>query len=180
MIRTQRTARTTRGFTLIEMSCVIAIMFVVAALIMPDFVTMRRSRALQDLKAAIHRLPIEAANESRARALPARIVIENDTLILQYVPLEDDPVEVKRVELSSLMSIQGVRQGGEAVDTGSWNWQVYPDGSAVTAAIVFKEGSNTLSLVLERDGQTQWVSGEPPDTSDDEWDAGEIEYRESS
>jgi Tfp pilus assembly protein FimT len=86
-------------------------------------------------------------------------------------------VQLKTIDLGTDMQVDSVQLNGQATDTGSWLWMAYPDGSSDTGAIQFSEGSVSKSLVMDGKGHSQWISGEMPDQSQDEWSAGQLETR---
>lgn len=165
------------GFTLVEMTVVISVLALMAALVMPSMVAVQRSRRLHDLEAALLRAPAEARNEARRSQMPVALRVEGDALVMERMPIESEPEEVKRVALGDDIRIESARQGSEPVDMTSWQWVAYPDGSAETGGLEFSEGSARKSLVLRSDGNAQWVAGELPDIEDVRWPAGEIEQR---
>ena len=88
--------------------------------------------------------------------------------------------EVKSVPLGNALQVDGARLNGETTDPGSWRWITYPDGSAFSAGLTFRTGSNTenRSLWIPANGGTPtWQNGELPDTSTDTWTAGELQQR---
>ena len=90
---------------------------------------------------------------------------------MERVPANGTPEEVKRVELGTEHSGGSVQQDGQP-PTGSWQWTVYPDGSADDGGIEFAEGAVGRSLLLSSDGSARWVSGGLPAQAPDHWPAG--------
>ncbi|MCC6445836.1 MAG: hypothetical protein IT210_20575 [Armatimonadetes bacterium] len=179
MRRKNRAGYGRQGVTLVEMNAVILVLVMMAALVMPNLVSLRRSRSVQDMKAAILRLPAEARNEARKSREAVRLRVEEDALVMERVPAEGDPVEVRRVRLEEGFLIENARIGQETLEPDSWEWQVYPDGSAEAGGLEFSEseGEENTSLLLSEEGKAQWISGELPETLEDRWPAGEIEQR---
>jgi prepilin-type N-terminal cleavage/methylation domain-containing protein len=167
------------GFTLIELSVVIVILLLLAALVMPNLYVLRHSRALYDMEAAIARIPQDAGSEARRSHLPVRVRIEGDAFILERIPeaQTDDPVTFQRTAFSSEIRVERARLGQEDRDTATWQWTVYPDGSAESGGLEFTVGAARRALALYRDGKSQWLTGNLPDTSEEQWPAGEIERR---
>ena len=172
-----------RAYTLIEMIVVITILALMAALILPSFLAMKRSREMRDAESALIRLPAEARVEARRSAAAVTLRVEDETLVMERAGTEDapDPVEVKRLELPEGIRVDAARSGADSTDVASWKWVVYPDGSAETAGLEFVEGESARhSLMLPATGgeSSRWVPGElPQDNENDRWSAGEIEKR---
>ncbi len=166
-----------RGYTLIEMSVVVTIIALLALVVVPNFTAIRRSRAYFDLEASIIRTPTDAYNEARNSKRPVQIRFDGTSLVIERVIVDSDPEEVKRIELTSDIQVESVQLGSSSSDLSSWKWTVYPDGSADSAGVSFITGSSHKSLVLHKDGKSQWMDGDLPDSSDDKWQAGEIQKR---
>lgn len=171
------------GFTLIEMIVVITILALMAALIIPNFLAMKRSREQRTLEAELIRLPAEARLEAQRSAVAVTLRVDGDALVMERAPNQDesDPTIVKRLELSDEMRVDSAREGNQSIDLASWQWVVYPDGSADTAGLEFVEGeSSRHSLLLPANSgeNSRWLAGSlPEDNSGERWPAGDLEQR---
>jgi Tfp pilus assembly protein FimT len=83
-------------------------------------------------------------------------------------------VQLKEIDLDSAMQIAGTQLNGQSTDAGSWLWIVYPDGSAEQGGIQFAEGTSQKSLIMNSNGESQWISGELPDVTENQWPAGQL------
>ena len=166
-----------RGFTLVEMTVVIAILAMIAALVVPNMIAIKRSQDIRVMEASLLRAPAEARNEARKAQVPVVLRVDGDVLVMERMSTEGDPEEVKRVTLVDGVRIESARQGSETMDLASWQWVVYPDGSADTGLLEFSEGETRKSLVLAADGNARWVTGEVPEITQEWWPAGELEQR---
>jgi type II secretory pathway pseudopilin PulG len=165
------------GFTLIELTVVCAILIVIAGAIVPNLLTLTQSRSLKDLEGNVARLPVEARNEALKSQNPVRLRISGTMLVMEQVPATGDPIQVKQVDLGENLQIDTVQLNGKPSDIGSWEWTVYPDGSADSGGIQFTEGKAEKSMVLSQNGTSQWISGELPDQTQDQWPAGQLLQR---
>jgi len=190
------------------MVVVCAILTLLATLIMPNLVALRRSQDLRQTAAAILRLPIEARNQAAALKVPVVLHFDGNDLVLEQADVttvQSGPLTMnrppnasrtplgasagaaangngttilKRVTLGSEVQIESAQDAGESQDPGSWQWMVYPDGTADTAGLVFRFGSEQRSLYLPADGAARWIEGgNLPDPTQDHWPAGEVEQR---
>ena len=168
-------------FTLIEATVVITILALMAALVIPNVVALKRSQDVQTLKASVLRLPAEAQNEARRSKQAVTLREEGgDTLIMERAAQEgESPSEVKRVSLSAALKLDAAQSEGKSVDLASWEWTVYPDGSAVPGRLELAEGNRILSLRLPGEGELpRWISASSSNSSGEErWSAGELEQR---
>jgi prepilin-type N-terminal cleavage/methylation domain-containing protein len=182
-----RRKRHRHAFTLIEMTVVISILALMAAVIMPNLVAIKRSRELRELEWQVRRLPAEARVEARRRNARVTMRVEGDDLVLFQMPTADDtetdPIEIKRVPLNGNIRVDAVRRGTESIDTSSWEWIAYPDGSSDSANIAILEGDTSKSLVLPTEGEARWITEaqqqdpDNPGDDDEHWVAGEVEQR---
>lgn len=167
-------------FTLIEATVVITILALLAALVMPNVVALQRSRDVQSLKASLLRLPAEAQNEARKSKQAVTLRTDgSDTLVLERVGQDaTDVTEFKRLSLGKDIRLDAATQEGESVDLASWEWTVYPDGSAQVARLEFIEGNRILSLSLPAAGELpRWSSTTAIEPGEERWSAGELEQR---
>lgn len=172
-----------RSFTLIEATVVITILALLAALVIPNVSAMKRSRDAQSLKASVLRLPAEAQNEARKSKLAVTLRAEgSDTLVMERAGEEgEEPTEVKRLTLSQDLQLDSAQSEGQSVALGSWEWTVYPDGSAKPGLLELVEGSRVLDLRLPGEGELpRWTAATTSQTDDERWSAGELEQRGQS
>jgi prepilin-type N-terminal cleavage/methylation domain-containing protein len=166
------------GFTLIEMSVVITILALMAALTVPNLVAIKTSRDGRDKEEAIRRLPSQALSLAREGKTAVTLKVDGSDLVLEQVAKDDPDTtdEVKRLSLGSF-SVSSTRKAGESSDTSSWEWKVYPDGTAEAATLEINEGTGSKTLQLTPEGDARWLgSGETEQTSE-KWTAGELEQR---
>ena len=165
------------GYTLVELIVVLFILLLMTTAIVPRVIALQKSRRLKDVEARVIRLPAEARNEAVRTAKPVRLRVDGADLVLERVPLNGTTEEVKRVALGTVIQVDSVEQDGQAANTGSWQWTVYPDGTAEAGGIEFAEGAARKSLALSSDGGSQWVLGDLPDATPENWPAGRLQQR---
>ena len=166
-----------RGFTLIELSVIIVLLALFAAIVAPNMLAIKRSRAQLDREAAILRLPQEARNEAQERRTPIALRLEEDALVMETEPAEgEDAQTIKQVSFTG-MAVETTQLNGESTDTSSWRWVAYPDGSADTGGVEFSLNGSQKSLELPRFGDAKWLRGALPDVQQERWQAGELEQR---
>ncbi|MGC4044508.1 MAG: type II secretion system protein [Armatimonas sp.] len=159
-----------RGFTLIEMCVVITILAMMAALIVPNLVALKRSRDVLDAEAALLRLPDRARAEARKSKTTVSLRVEGDAVVMERTPLEEDPVEITRLTSPQLTF---------SVST-DWIWNVRADGTADRATLEVMEGSNAKTMLLPPDGEPRFLTADEADQESPEnekWSAGELEVR---
>ncbi len=166
-----------RGFTLIELIVVLFILLLMTTAVVPRVVALQKSRRLKDVEARIIRLPAEARNEAVRSGTPVRLRVDGAALVIERAPLNGTPEEVKRVTLGTGIGVDSVEQDGQPANVGSWQWTVYPDGSADADGIQFGEGAAQKSLRLFSDGSARWLLGNLPDGTPERWPAGQLRQR---
>jgi len=166
-----------RGFTLVELVVVIFVLLLLATAVVPRVVAIQKSRRLKDMEGRIIRLPIEARNEAVRAATPVRLRVDGAALVMERAPVNGTPEMVKRVPLGSGIQVESVRLGDQPSNTGSWQWTVYPDGSADEGGIQFAEGASEKSLLLTSQGDARWILGDLPDGTPERWPAGQLRQR---
>ncbi|HEX5322391.1 MAG TPA: hypothetical protein VFW40_01295, partial [Capsulimonadaceae bacterium] len=180
-----------RGFTFMEMMVIILVVLLISALVLPKVVAFTRSRAQKDLEGSIARLPSEARADSVKNQMPVSISIQDNQLVEQKLPqavvqtqanggqpqqnTNTQPQVIKQIDLGNDIQVASVEKNGQPADIGTWNWTVYPDGTADDAGVEFSEGSVTKSLILPAYGDSQWVSGNLPGQTPTQWPAGQLQ-----
>ena len=166
-----------RGFTLIEMTIVITILALTAALIVPRVSAIKDSRAFHDQEAAIIRLPREARNEARRSGQPVTLRVSSNTLVIERTPSQDSSQVVKQLSLGSSFVVNRAQKGSEDTDISSWTWVAYPDGSSDKGGLEFTAGGKAKYLLLPSQGNALWDDGNLPPSAQERWKAGELQQR---
>lgn len=161
---------------------VITILAVMAALVVPNFVAIKKSRDIRYLEMSLRRLPEEARQEARSRNSTVALRVEGNAVIMERRPAteeEGDPEEIKRIELPDDFQVENGRNGLEDTDAASWEWVVYPDGSTVGGGLRFRESQTVKYLQMPSTGEAQWRTSEEDDDDDGNapWPAGDLERR---
>jgi prepilin-type N-terminal cleavage/methylation domain-containing protein len=173
--------RQASAFTLIEVTVVILVIAIMAALVLPNMVAIEESRQRRAAEATLQRLPAEAREESRRLKAPVTLRVDGDDLVMErWFVGEDagrDPEEVKRISLYGGVKIANVRQGSESISPEEWEWTAYPDGSAPSANLEVTEGDNTKMLYFPSEGDARWLADGEEDPSEGGWSAGEVVVR---
>jgi hypothetical protein len=162
-----------RAFTLVEMAMIVFLLLLIATAVVPRVIPILNARALQDQEGRIARLPLEARNEALRSQMPMRLRITDGALVLEQAPPGQPSERVQQLSLSGLQVVR-VEQNGQPADPGSWQWTVYPDGSAQSGGVEFAEGALRKSLLLTSDGRSQWVVGGISDQTPEWWPAGQL------
>jgi prepilin-type N-terminal cleavage/methylation domain-containing protein len=160
--------RRSSGFTLIEISVVVVVLAMMAALAVPNLVSLKRSRAAADARAALVRLPLRAREEARKGKTTVALRIDGDALVLERTPPEEDPTEIARFSAPEL------RLSADS----DWRWTVHADGSASQKTLTVQEGNRERTLVLPAEGSPRWQEADDESDADERWSAGELEVRE--
>lgn len=173
-------SRCRRGSTLIEMNMVVFLLLVMATLVLPGVVALKRSSDARALEDAIARLPIEAKNEARKSQVPVVMKVDGSTLVISRQPDTGALEEVKHVDLGTDFRIEKAQQNGQDTSPNEWQWTVYPDGSADAGGLEFSEGSKPKAMVLSKDGGIRWLQDRLPETGQDQWQAGMLQPPQGS
>ena len=169
----------TPGYTLIELLVVLFVLLLMTTAIVPRVIAIQKSRRLKDMEARVIRLPTEARNEAVRTGKPIRLRVDGAALVMEQAPLNGTSEEVKRVALGAGLQVDTVEQDNRPANVGSWQWVIYPDGTAEAGGIQFTEGAARKSLSLFSDGGSLWVQGDLPDGTPERWPAGRLQQRTS-
>ncbi len=164
-----------RGFTLVEMIIIVFLLLLIATAVAPNLFALLRARHLQDLEGRVARLPTQARNAAVRNQTPVQLSVDGTSLDLETVASDGTTDLIRQVKLGSAIEVDSVQKDGQAADTGSWHWTVYPDGSSDDGGIEFVEGAKRLALVLPAHGDSRWLRGDLPDQDTNRWPAGTLQ-----
>lgn len=172
-------ARTTsnRAFTLIELTIVIAVLVIAAAVVVPSLTAVQRSRDLRKTEANIARLPIEARNEAVKSGKNVTLQVSDNELVMSEANTDGTTQQVKQVPLGNDIAIEDAQQNGQAVAAEAWQWTAYPDGTSDRGGLGIAEGQVHKYLLMQADSNPVFAAGTLPDTTTDQWQAGDLLQR---
>ena len=165
------------GFTLIEISVVVLIFALFAALVLPRVIPLNRGDAVRkftiELPGAIRTIRANALNRSET------LVLSFDSQQNQIVVQTSEGQQVgNAIIVPADIEVSGARIGKNDATGTDWELRFYPDGTCDGGGISFSFDGKAQSLQLfAQTGSGRWVDGELPEQGSDEWSAGELEQR---
>ena len=165
------------GFTLMEMMVIIFILILISAAVIPRVVAYLASEQLKSLEASIARLPGQARQDALRLQEPVRLRLEGSTIYEEEVPVVGDITQVKELDLGSTVQIDSAQKNYQNIETSSWDWTAYPDGTSDGGGVQFSVEGQEMSLIIPVLGNATWVTGPLPDESQDQWTAGQLQQR---
>lgn len=171
--------RRPRGFTLIEVSVVVLLLAMFAALTVPRLASFKRGNDLREFRMKLAKLVAQAkatSMESGSNCI-LRYEESGDRFELARMSPEADETVIETLPLPGEVQISSSRSGGQ--DSGvNWEATFYPDGSATDGGVRIDWGDSEESLVIDgRTATATWSSEDIPDPSTTRWQAGELEQR---
>lgn len=171
--------RRSRAFTLVEVSVVVLLLAMFAALTVPRLAAFQKGNQLRQFRMNLAKLVAQAkatAMESGTTCV-LRFEESGDRFELARTSVDADETVIQTLALPGEVQIASSRAGGQ--DTGvNWEASFYPDGSATEGGVRIDWGDSEESLIINgRTGTAVWSSDEIPDASTTRWQAGEIEQR---
>jgi type II secretory pathway pseudopilin PulG len=167
------------GFTLMEMIVIIFILVLISAAVIPNVVAYQRSEQEKSLVASIARLPAQARDDAVRLQVPVRLRIDGSTIVEEEVPLTGPVQQLNEVDLGSDIQVDQTQKNYQNIDSSSWDWTAYPDGTADLGGVQFSVESEQRSLIIPVVGNATWTTGALPDESQDQWTAGQLLQRAS-
>lgn len=170
------------GFTLIELSVVLAILLLLAGLITPSLRAVERTGETRAFQSAMRRVATEAKQASVNAGRAATLRFEDtDGRFVVELAAEDTASEatsLTQIDLPEGTTIAEFRKGDAIASASDWQVQFYPDGTCESSVLTFDEGGKSSHWTLE--GSTCSVKledGPAPTAEPDSWPAGEYEQR---
>ncbi len=190
-------SRRTRGITLIEMSVVVIVILIMAALVERNFAHVKDGLAqrafISNLRAEVTRGRLQAIQDGQTVTMqydpagsqftlsePEINTDSNQTpqLVTDLQNLTSNPVH--SLKIPSGVSFSDFKTG--TTDEGNGNWQLhfYPEGKSDGGGIQILIGQQTQSLLIDNHGNSSFVSGQLPDNTNDIWTSGTYVQRTTS
>jgi type II secretory pathway pseudopilin PulG len=169
-----------RAFTYVELVVVIAILFIVTAIVMPRLSAMRKGREVREFKTAIRDL----ASRARSRAIDS-----GDVVTLRFDKSGGKLMAVERNSQGAELPVQQLVPPADvtpskfvadqnANEGDDWQVPFYADGTSAGGGLEFEAGDRRFSFVVNpSDAQSRIVEGLMPDLSLDRWQAGSYAKR---
>lgn len=177
-----------RGFTLIEMSAVIVVIMLFAAMITPGLLARQRSRNVVAFFVKLPDLAVYAREQAQSQRATMRLrfdeadsqfiverTSENDAE--NRVSDSDDQVSLRRLGLQEGLSVSSYRQEDETVSGGEWEILFYPDGQSNGAAVEIDDNGRRRAVIVDRNGSIRLEQGPLPAVEERRWPAGDREQR---
>jgi type II secretory pathway pseudopilin PulG len=160
-----------------ELTIVIAVLVIASAVVVPSLTAVQRSRDLRKLEASIARLPVEARNEAVKSGKTVTVQISDNNLVMTEANTDGTARQIKQIALGNSISIEDAQQNGQAVAAETWQWKAYPDGTSDRGGLGIAEGSVHKYLLMQPDSNPVFAQGTLPDTTSDQWQAGDLLQR---
>jgi prepilin-type N-terminal cleavage/methylation domain-containing protein len=188
----------TRGFTLIEMTVVVAIIIVFAALVSPGVTRMMSAQARQGFYGSVEDM-IEKTRLDAIRTDTTYAIMvgqgKNELRVVRQPPdttTQTQPGAVPNPEERPLTNVQSnsdledfdslplpspiqtnrLEAGTNMTDPNSFIIHFYPDATCDGGAIEFKEGGLISSVRIDKNGFTDYSRDPIPDPTQQSWPAG--------
>ena len=165
-----------RGFTLIEVSTVIVVMAMMAALVAPNVASAIEGGKRRGFRVSVLTLIRQAKNESIVRGATTDIRSSESTVSL-VLPGEDSETTLGTVNAVNGVELSHFQQDGNEVSEGEWAISFYPDGTSSGGGFQFDEGQGSQAVIVsKKTGLTRLTKVDSTTVTDDEteWEAGDF------
>lgn len=185
-----------RGFTLIEITVVVAVIVILAATAVPGLFAARRSREARAFFSNLRDLGVRARNE--AIRLPATVVLtydeaetrfqleveveeEGTSSLSRSTTQETEPAEERlqgtEVVVPEGITVQSFRANGDDTTASEWRIRFFPDGRSDGGGLQIEDAGIIQSWVVDDSGRERLLEVELTETEAERWEAGQHEQR---
>ena len=179
-ILAKTSAKKVRAFTLIEMTVVITLLALLAAVIMPNLMNERRSREARQFFSKARNLMLETRSKSIGDQQTRTIRLDESAgqLLVERTDVETgESLQERTLDLPEGVTGSSFRMESEDSNAAEWSVSFYADGKSNGGGIAFDTNGRIISLSISTRGAVTRIDGELPDTTEDVWDAGGYEQR---
>jgi prepilin-type N-terminal cleavage/methylation domain-containing protein len=172
-----------RGFTLIEITVVVALIALFASLIVPNLASEKAGRERRAFYVNLENLVVDARETAieTKRTVNLRYDDSAEEFYLNQ-ELEDDAEGTeqeigKRIHLAEGMRTSEFRADDQTASSGDWSIAFYSDGTSDGGGVAIMDGERQFAFVVNDRGGYEAVDGGLPDPTENKWPAGENEHR---
>ncbi|MGV3618265.1 MAG: pilus assembly FimT family protein [Fimbriimonas sp.] len=179
--------RNRRGFTLVEMSAIVVIVTLFAALAAPNLLSRQRTREVTAFFVRLPDLAVYAREYAQREDRIVRVrfdeaqrifVAEADAAVSTTNQEESDEAQtIRQVSLPEDLEATSFRQEDESVSPGEWEITFYPDGRSDGADVEIDDDGRIRSISVSPEGTVRLEQGALPTINERRWPAGEREQR---
>lgn len=169
-----------RGFTLIEISTIVVILAMIAAITYPSLASVVKSQRIRSYLQDVERLTTDARGIAVQTGQTVSLVSDGEgSFQIRASSEESDEGQV----FEQIAPVQGIsatsfRLGSDDIGADEWELRFYEDGTADPGGVLLTEANETWALVIEpKTGRGRIQRGELPDTTLTEWEAGDYVRR---
>jgi prepilin-type N-terminal cleavage/methylation domain-containing protein len=176
----KKSPRTNKAFTLIEMTIVITVLAILAAVIMPNLFSESRSRDARQFFSKARNLMLEARSRAIGDGVARSVRVDESgaRLVVEKVDAESgDVTEEKTLAMPDGVTGSTYRMQKQESNSSEWYVRFYGDGRARGGAVSFDSAGRKYSIIVEDTGAVKRLDGDLPAVEEDTWDAGGYEQR---
>jgi len=178
---TTPTSRATKGFTLIELTVIIIVVALIATIVLPNFVAVRKGQEARNFVSEVRTLAVRARNEALAHGETLAMTYDGTNQQL-FVAVEagevDENQEIANLKLPEGTTLQSFKTGTNDTSDANWKVHFYPDGRSEGGGFEINQSNLLHSFVVRDDGSNQMLAGDYPDQSNEKWQAGDYARRQ--
>jgi prepilin-type N-terminal cleavage/methylation domain-containing protein len=170
-----------RGFTLVEMTVVVAVLAMLAAVVLPRFIALEAGQESRDFASALMRLGTDARLIAIETGQQVEVTFDEDRGLIVLSTLDEEtlvPTENKTISVPSSHELSAFVAAGEFMTPAEWMLDFHPDGSGRSGGIEVRDGEYTYHITINgHDGTSKRMEGQLEEAGEVEWQAGELEQR---
>ena len=170
-----------RGFTLMEVTVVIAVLVITAVMIMPAISRQKGQITQRDFVPALRRIVSSARTAAIDQSVTTYLSWDDSqakVILYKQGTADGGDEQLTSISVPNAFTTNSFVLNGESSNSGDWKLHFYPDGSSETGGVEFTDNGKTQYMLVNIRGIGQLAGGSLPETSSDHWPAGDYEHRQ--
>lgn len=167
-----------RGFTFLEMTLVIGLLFLMAGVTIPRVSTSLKSQQVRTFREDVGRLFADARNLARSSGQTVYVQVGESGQLQLVQGDQDQPL--RSIAVPEGMNLDDFELLGDPVSESEWQVGYYGDGKVDTAAFSINEGDVSRTYRILSTGVIREVGDDEYQDPEEKWEAGEIVQRGSN
>ncbi len=172
---------TRRAFTLIEVTIVVAIIAITAAIMLPALSRQKAQIAQRNFTPSLRRIASSARTAAIDRNATTYLAWDDaqaKVILYQQGTADGGDELLSSIPIPTGITTDSFLLNDQSSNSGDWKLHYYSDGTAESGGVGYTDSGKTMNLTVNVRGIGLLVAGNLPDASASHWPAGDYEHRQ--
>jgi prepilin-type N-terminal cleavage/methylation domain-containing protein len=169
-----------RAFTLVELTVVVVVLAMFAAMVVPRMTAMRESQRQRAFLEGMRRIAVEAREAAVAERTPTALTFDENAGRFEVVRVGESDERERALRSLTLVrdaQVTELRVESRTLTGAEWQLRFFPDGRSEGGGLEIELGNRPIAIHVAPSGVVRWIEGRLPPADQERWPAGDLEHR---